>query len=80
MRVNQPKDIEAMPDKRPVAGRVIHVIGAIVLLVVLPVVLMDLLVGSFSANAMFMVLVYGLVGAKLGGTHRMLSYVQRQVS
>jgi hypothetical protein len=41
---------------------------------VLPVVLMDALVGSFGANAMFMGLVYGVVGAKLGGTHRMLSH------
>jgi hypothetical protein len=36
------------------------------------VVLMDLLVGSFGANAMFMSLVYGVVGGKLGGTRRML--------
>ena len=50
-----------------------HVIGAILLVVVLPVVLMDVLVGRFGANAMFMVLVYALVRAKLGGTHRMLS-------
>jgi hypothetical protein len=70
--VSQPEDIEAVPDKPSGAGRAIHVIGAIVVVVVLPVVQMDLLVGSFGANAMFMGLVYGVVGGKLGGTRRML--------
>jgi hypothetical protein len=73
VRVSQPEDIEAVPDKPSGTGRAIHVIGAILIVVVLPVVLMDALVGSFGANAMFMGLVYGVVGAKLGGTHRMLS-------
>jgi hypothetical protein len=72
VRVSQPEDIGAVPDKPSSAGRAIHVIGAILVVVVLPVVLMDLLVGAFGANAMFMGLVYGVVGGKLGGTRRML--------
>jgi hypothetical protein len=70
--MSHPEDIGAVPDKRWSAGRVIHVIGAILVVVVLPVVLMDLLVGSFGASAMFMGLVYGVVGGMLGGTRRML--------
>lgn len=73
VRVSQPEDISAVPDKPSSAGRAIHVIGAILVIVVLPVVLMDLLVGGFGANAMFMGLVYGVVGGKLGGTRRMAS-------
>ena len=61
------------PTSPQVLGRAVHVIGAVLVVVVLPVVLMNALVGSFGANAMFMGLVYGVVGAKLGGTHRMLS-------
>jgi hypothetical protein len=72
VRVSQSEDIEAVPDKPAGVGRGIHVIGAILVVVVLPVVLMDALVGGFGADAMFMGLVYGVVGAKLGGTHRML--------
>ena len=34
---------------------------------------MDALVGSFGADAMFMGLVYGVIGAKLGDIHRMLT-------
>src|SRR5262245_359985 len=40
--------------------------------VVLPVVAMDALVGGFGADAMLLGLVYGVVGAKLGGTRRMV--------
>jgi hypothetical protein len=73
VRVGQPEDIEAVPDKPSGTGRAIHVIGAILVVIVLPVVPMDALVRSFGANAMFMGLVYGVIGAKLGGTHLMLS-------
>jgi hypothetical protein len=73
VRVSQPEDIEAVPDKPYRDGRAIHVIGAILVVVVLPVTLMDALVGRFGADHMFMGLVYGVIGAKLGGTHRMLT-------
>lgn len=56
--MSQPEYTEPAPDKPPGQGRAMHVIGAILLVVVLPVVLMDVLVGRFGANAMFMVLVY----------------------
>src|SRR5690349_9406222 len=48
-----------------------HVTAAVLVVVVLPVVLMDVLIGGFGADAMFVGLVYGVVGAKLGGTQRM---------
>ena len=70
--MSQPDDVDAVPLQPSGAGRTMHVVGAIVVVVVLPVVLMDALVGSFGANAICMGLVYGVIGAKLGGTHRML--------
>jgi hypothetical protein len=51
---------------------VIHVVGALLVVVVLPVVLLDVLVAGFAANAMFLGLVYGAVGSMLGGTRRMV--------
>lgn len=69
--MNDPEHVEAVPDKPSSTRRTIHVIGAVLVVVVLPVVLMDILVGSFGANAMFMGLVYGVVGGKVGGTRRM---------
>src|SRR5262245_9242015 len=65
-------EVGAVRDKPSGARRLIHVVMALFVVVVLPVVLMDVLVGSFGANAMFLGLVYGVVGAKLGGTRRML--------
>src|SRR5262245_48068083 len=71
LRVSEPENVEAVPDKSSAAGRVIHVVAAVLVVVVLPVVLMDVLVGGFAADAMFVGLVYGVVGGKLGGTRRM---------
>src|SRR5262245_34231849 len=71
LRVSEPENVEAVPDKSSAAGRVIHVVAAVLVVVVLPVVLMDVLVGGFGADAMFVGLVYGVVGGKLGGTRRM---------
>jgi hypothetical protein len=50
----------------------IHIVVAVVVVVVLPVVLMDALVGQFGANAMFIGLAFGVIGSKIGGTRRML--------
>src|SRR5262245_21345133 len=71
VRVSEPGNIEAVPDKASTAARVVHVVAAVLVVVVLPVVLMDVLVGGFAADAMFVGLVYGMVGGKLGGTRRM---------
>jgi hypothetical protein len=64
--------VDAVDVKPSGARRLIQVVMAVLVVVVLPVVLMEVLVGHFGANAMFLGLVYGLVGAKLGGTRRML--------
>jgi len=71
VRVSEHDGIEPAPDKPASARRVIHVLAAVLVVVVLPVVLMDVLVGGFGAEAMFLGLVYGVGGAKLGGTRRM---------
>jgi hypothetical protein len=58
-------------DRRSTAHRVAHVVGAVVVVVVLPSVLMAVVVGSLGVSAMFVGLVLGVIGAKLGGTHHM---------
>jgi MFS family permease len=68
--VSQPEDIEAAPDKG--SRRAIHIIGAVLVVVVLPVVLVDTFVGKFAANALFLGLLFGVVGSMVGGTRRML--------
>jgi hypothetical protein len=70
--LTEPDSVAAVADKPSSTRRVIHVIGAALVVVVLPVVLMDVLAGGFGADAMFVGLVYGVVGSKLGGTRRML--------
>ena len=49
-----------------------HIVGAVVVAVVLPALLMYTFVGALGVSAMFVGLVLGLAGAKIGGTHRML--------
>jgi hypothetical protein len=73
VQVGQPEDIEAAPGMTAGVRRAIHVIGTVLVVVVVPVVLMDALVGGFGADAMFLGLVYGVLGSKLGGTQRMLT-------
>src|SRR5262245_17916262 len=68
LRVSGPEGIAAVPDRRSSAQRAAHVIAAVLVVVVLPVVLMDVLVGGFGADAMFVGLLWGLLGGKLGGT------------
>jgi len=50
----------------------INILGAVLVAVVLPVVVIGALVGHFAASAMFTGLMWGALGAKLGGTRRML--------
>ena len=48
-----------------------HILGAVLVAVVLPYALMWVLVGEFGAAAMFIGIILGGMGAKLGGTRRM---------
>src|SRR5262245_34149324 len=70
-RVSEPEVIAAVPDERSSGRRVMQVVAAVLVVVVLPVVLMDVLVGGFAADAMFVGLLWGVLGGKLGGTRRM---------
>jgi Fusaric acid resistance protein-like len=58
-------------DKPSGARRMGHVVGAVLVVAVLPALLMWALVGEFGAVAMFTGLLLGAVGSKLGGTRRM---------
>lgn len=59
-------------DKRSGARRVMHILGAVLVAVVLPALLIGALVGSLGVWAMFIGLTLGVAGSKIGGTHRML--------
>jgi hypothetical protein len=72
VRVSQPKDKEAAPNKPSGARRAIHIVAAVLVVVVLPVVLVDILVGKFAANALFLGLLFGVLGSMVGGTRRMV--------
>ncbi len=62
----------AVPPKPSRARRIFHILGAVLVAVVLPVALMDALVGKFGADAMLTGLLWGVLGSKVGGTRRML--------
>jgi fusaric acid resistance family protein len=53
------------------ARRTLHILGALLVAVVLPAVVIGVLVGEFGATAMVTGVLLGGVGAKLGGTRRM---------
>jgi hypothetical protein len=59
-------------DKPSGAVRWIHIVVAAFVVVVLPVVLLDVFVGHFEAEAMFIGVALGVIGSTLGGTRRML--------
>jgi len=59
-------------DKPSGARRVMHILGAVLVAVVLPALLVGALVGSLGVSAMLIGLTLGVVGSKIGGTHRML--------
>ena len=52
--------------------RVLHIVGAVVVVLVLPALVIGAFVGELGVSAMFTGVLLGAVGAKLGGTHRML--------
>ncbi len=60
------------PDKAASARRVMHIVGAVLVAVVLPVVLLETLVGKFAADAMVLGLLFGVIGSMVGGTRRMV--------
>ena len=61
-----------VPGKPPGSRRMIHILGAALVAVVLPVVVLYLLLGKLGATAVAMGLLLGVLGSKLGGTRRML--------
>jgi Fusaric acid resistance protein-like len=65
-------DVVGAPDEPSGARRLVNILGAVFVAVVLPVVVVGALVGHFAASAMFTGLLWGALGAKLGGTCRML--------
>ena len=52
--------------------RGVHVLAAVVVCGVVPAVVIGELVGEFGVAAMLMGLLLGGIGAKIGGTQRML--------
>ena len=52
--------------------RMIHILGAALVGVVLPVVLLYVFLGDLGSRAMVIGLLVGVLGSKLGGTRRML--------
>jgi len=52
--------------------RILHLLGAVLVGVVLPAVVVGVLVGELGVSALFTGVVWGAIGAKLGGTRRML--------
>lgn len=65
-------DTASVPEKPSGARRVLQILGAVLVVVVLPVGLMDALAGKLGASAMIVGLLLGVLGAKIGGTRRML--------
>jgi len=65
-------DPAAVPGKPPRARRMIHILGATLVAVVLPLVLLHVFLGDLGSRAMVIGLLLGVVGSKLGGTRRML--------
>ena len=60
------------PAKPSTTRRLVHIVGAVLVVVVLPALLMYAVAGELGVSAMFVGVLLGAVGAKLGGTRRML--------
>jgi MFS family permease len=54
------------------ARRVVHIVLAVLVAFVVPVLLLDALVGQYGANAMVLGVLVGALGSKIGGTRRMV--------
>ena len=68
----EPGEVKDKPTK---AQRTIHIVVAALVVVVLPVTLLDAFVARFCAQAMFIGVVFGVIGSLIGGTRRMLYVV-----
>ena len=62
-------DASAPPSR---ARRVVHIVLAVLVAFVVPVLLLDAFVGQYGANAMVLGVLVGALGSKIGGTRRML--------
>jgi len=51
--------------------RLLHVLGAVLVGLVLPALVVGALVGELGVSAIVIGLVWGVVGSKLGGTRRL---------
>ena len=71
-RLKEPEDVWASTNKPLSLRSVLHVAGAVLVVVVVTLVLADALVGHFGVDAMLLGLTLGVVGSLLGGTRRML--------
>jgi len=60
------------PAKPSTTRRLVHIVAAVLVVVVLPALLMYAVAGELGVSAMFVGVLLGAVGAKLGGTRRML--------
>jgi hypothetical protein len=54
------------------ARRLIHIVLAVLVAFVAPVLLLDAVVGQYGADAMVLGVLVGALGSKIGGTRRML--------
>lgn len=70
--MSRPESIPAAPGNRSGARRAIHIVGAVLVVVVVPAVLVDAFVGKFAADALLLGLLLGVIGSMVGGTRRML--------
>ena len=59
------------------ARRVIQIILAVLVAFVVPVLLLDVVVGQYGANAMVLGVLVGAVGSKIGGTPGWCTWRQR---
>jgi MFS family permease len=57
---------------KPSGARMVHILVAVLVAVVLPMLAIGAIIGEFAAGAMFVGLLFGVVGSKIGGTRRML--------
>ena len=65
-------DTAGVPEKPSRVRRLVHILGAVLVVLVLPLVVLDALIGKLGADAMVTGLLLGIIGCKLGGTRRML--------
>jgi hypothetical protein len=65
-------DAAGVQTKPAGARRLLHIVGAVLVVLVLPALVIGAFAGELGVAAMFTGLLLGAFGAKLGGTHRML--------